>query len=55
MYSTQKPFDEFPNPFTDLAEIWYSKVFWECLFQISSQILLSENFKNVVIRKHMEQ
>ena len=50
-----KACDELPNPFTDLAEIWYSEVFWERLFQISSQILLFENFKNVVLRKHMER
>ena len=55
MYSAQNACDELPNPFTDLAEIWYSEVFWECLFQISSQILTSENLKNVVIRKHMER
>ena len=55
VFYIKKACDELPNPFTDLAEIWYSEVFWECLFQISSQILLFENFKNVVIRKHMER
>ena len=41
------------NRFTDLAEMWYFEIFWILITNMKSDVT-SENFKNLVIRKHME-
>ena len=42
------------KPLTDFTEIWYLGVFWGAFSDVNSDFTF-ENFKNFVVRKHMER